>query len=907
MISGGANHKLGWTALLLLGVVSVLITGWLVYGQLISESETRFQNRSGLIKQTVNQRLASADGALTALVGMYQASEDLEYSLLTVLSEKLLDRYPFVTSIGYLSWLEEDEGPLFEREMHSLGLPQYRIKAPQVDAGEGPKNGLYEHHLAVSFFEPMEPQTAHFLGQDWIVRQDVMNAFEKAVDSDGIGIAKFMDRGGTGYALIRPTFFGLVTPETSEERNNQVSGAFVIMFNPHELLHVDDQALSELSIRLLRFSEGDSPSELFRVGVDKGEGAGWFQSFNHEGELKLNGQKLRLEISMQPDISMLQMGSVLVSMAFTAFIISSLAIAWRSRRLAAIERYNAQEEIFKEKEKAEVTLQSIGDAVITTDTSHQITYINPVAEQLLGYSFVSAVGQSIQDIVHLKDQETDHEIPDAISYYLVGGDSERTRPNSLNLRREDREIGVDGTASALTNRAGESVGAVLVLRDVSLERELTSALAYQASHDALTGLLNRNEFEHELREALEESRTQKSQHALCYLDLDQFKLVNDTCGHLAGDSLLKQIAGLLHAEMRDMDVVARLGGDEFGVLVRHCGMDRALEVAERIRHVVGDYRFKWDENLFDVRASIGVVTIDESSGVLTDVLSAADLACYTAKDKGRDAVHLYKRDDQEMADRHDQMQWMPRIQGALRNDEFDLYIQRIVALGEDAEPEEICEFLVRWPQAGGGQVSPGIFIPAAERYDLMRNIDRWVVEQAFLIISVFTQQDPGSRARMYTINLSGQSIGDPKMAQFILEKIQQYAVAPQQVCFEITETAAIANFSVAEDFIRHLRNSGCHFALDDFGSGLSSFGYLKRLPVDLLKIDGQFVRDMCRDPVDHAMVRTIHDVARVLKLKTIAEWVEDEDVLDALKEIGVDYAQGYHIGKPRSASELLNS
>ncbi|MET0012342.1 MAG: EAL domain-containing protein [Sedimenticola sp.] len=907
MISGGANHKFGWAALLLLGVVSVLITGWLVYGQLISESETRFQNRSELIKQTVNQRLASADGALTALVGMYQASEDLEYSLLTVLSEKLLDRYPFVTSIGYLSWLEEDEGPLFEREMHSLGLPQYRIKAPQVDAGEGPKNGLYEHHLAVSFFEPMEPQTAHFLGQDWIVRQDVMNAFEKAVDSDGIGIAKFMDRGGSGYALIRPTFFGLVTPETSEERNNQVSGAFVIMFNPHELLHVDDQALSELSIRLLRFGEGDSPSELFRVGVDKGEGAGWFQPFNHEGELKLSGQKLRLEITMQPDISMLQMGSVLVSMAFTAFIISSLAIAWRSRRLAAIERYNAQEEIFREKEKAEVTLQSIGDAVITIDTDRNITYINPVAEKLLGCSLLSAVGQSIPDIVHIKDQDTGQQILDAVSYYIVDGNPGPLRTNNLILQRDGSEIGVDGTASVLKNRAGESVGAVLVLRDVSLERELTSALAYQASHDALTGLLNRNEFENELREALEESRTQKSEHALCYLDLDQFKLVNDTCGHLVGDALLKQVAGLLKSEMRDLDVVARLGGDEFGVLVRHCGIDRALEVAERIRHIIGDYRFKWDDNLFDMRASIGVVPLDENSGTLTDVLSAADLACYAAKDKGRDMVHLFKRDDQEMADRHGQMQWMPRIQAALHDDEFDLYIQRIVALGEDAEPEEIFEFLVRWPQQDGEQVSPGIFIPAAERYDLMRNIDRWVIDQAFLIISVLTQQDPSSRARLYTINLSGQSIGDPNMSQFILDKISQYGVVPQQVCFEITETAAIANFSVADDFILHLRNSGCHFALDDFGSGLSSFGYLKRLPVDLLKIDGQFVRDMCRDPVDHAMVRTIHDVARVLKLKTIAEWVEDEDVLDALKEIGVDYAQGYHIGKPRSASELLNS
>ncbi len=316
--------------------------------------------------------------------------------------------------------------------------------------------------------------------------------------------------------------------------------------------------------------------------------------------------------------------------------------------------------------------------------------------------------------------------------------------------------------------------------------------------------------------------------------------------------------------------------------------------------------FKWDEKLFDVSASIGLVMINRMSGSLSDILSAADLACYAAKDSGRDLVHVYRVDDEEIAQKYSQMQWLPRIKEAIKNDEFELAVQDVVPIKSGLQPTAISEFLLRWPQNEGGLISPGLFIPTAERYDLMRDLDWWVINRALATIPQLELQLAQPDDHMYTINLSGQSVGDPQLADYIIEKMNDYAVDPRILCFEVTETVAIANFSVAIEFISRLREMGCRFALDDFGSGLSSFGYLKRLPLDFLKIDGQFVRDMLNDPVDLAMVRTIYDVARVLKLQTIAEWVEDQGTLESLQSIGIDYAQGFHLAKPVMVSELLD-
>jgi EAL domain-containing protein (putative c-di-GMP-specific phosphodiesterase class I) len=351
--------------------------------------------------------------------------------------------------------------------------------------------------------------------------------------------------------------------------------------------------------------------------------------------------------------------------------------------------------------------------------------------------------------------------------------------------------------------------------------------------------------------------------------------------------------------------VARLGGDEFGILLNDCNQNQARNMAERVREALHDIHFKWEDKIFDVSGSIGLVMIDRMSGSLSELMSAADLACYAAKDSGRDMVHVYHVDDAEIAEKFRQMQWLPRIREAIDNNEFELAIQSVASLNEDTNPRIIYEFLLRWPQDDGSMISPALFIPSAERYDLMRDLDGWVIENALAVVTKLNTELQHPANQMFTINLSGQSVCDPALADFIIDMLRRFEVDPQTICFEVTETVAITNFSIAIDFINSLRELGCRFALDDFGSGLSSFSYLKRLPLDFLKIDGLFVRDMLDDPVDLAMVRTIHDVAKVLKLQTIAEWVEDEATLNSLISIGIDYAQGFHISRPTRVSELL--
>jgi diguanylate cyclase (GGDEF)-like protein len=597
---------------------------------------------------------------------------------------------------------------------------------------------------------------------------------------------------------------------------------------------------------------------------------------------------------------------VIVAGLLGAILFSVTVLELRSRYLLKRDKNQAQSQLYKERERAEVALRSIGDAVITTDVDNNINYMNPVAEQMFDCILADARGSRLTELVKLEFQPLGDAIPDPVDFYIDMTQSNlRQTGVDIVLKIGTGQLSVDGNASPLMDSQGQLIGSLLVLRDVSLEQELTSQLVYQASHDSLTGLINRAEFENRTKEALELSRQNDRQNALCYIDLDQFKLVNDTCGHSAGDELLKQLAGVLQTLMRKDDLVARLGGDEFGLLLHDCNQEQARKMAERAREALHEMHFKWGDKIFDVSGSIGLVMINRMSGSLSDLLSAADLACYAAKDSGRDQVHVYHVDDAEIAEKYRQMQWLPRIREAINNNEFELAIQSVASLRNETKPEIIYEFLLRWPQDDGSLISPGLFIPTAERYDLMRDLDGWVIENALAATTQLKAELQHPADQMYTINLSGQSVSDPALADFIIGMLSRFEVNPQSICFEVTETVAIANFPIAIELINRLRGLGCRFALDDFGSGLSSFGYLKRLPLDFLKIDGLFVRDMLNDPVDHAMVRTIYDVAKVLKLQTIAEWVEDEATLDALRSIGIDYAQGFHISRPVMVSELL--
>ena len=563
------------------------------------------------------------------------------------------------------------------------------------------------------------------------------------------------------------------------------------------------------------------------------------------------------------------------------------------------ERKKAETAIFQAKERAQVTLESIGDAVITTDSEGRIDYMNPVAESLTGWESREAESMLIGRVLTVIDETTRQPGESPVMRCLREGQVLGLAEHTVSLGRRGQEITIQDSAAPIRDRAGNLIGAVMVFHDISKERRLHRALHYQASHDALTGLINRREFETRLTAAVDSVRADPTcRHALLYLDLDQFKVVNDTCGHTAGDQLLKQITGVLQSRVRTGDSLARLGGDEFGILLQNCTLDGGLRIAEAMRQSIRDFRFRWQDGVLAVGVSIGIVEITSETLTVANVMSAADVACYAAKDQGRNRVQLYQPDN--VPERHREMQWVSKLTRACDESRFELYYQPIVPIGANRHDREHFELMLRLPDENGVLVAPAEFIPAAERYNVMPSIDRWVVRQA--LDRLVHRSGTGVKPYTVAVNLSGTSLNDERFLEYLIAELSAHPLPLGSMCFEITETAAIANLGNVVHFMRELKTRGCHFALDDFGSGLSSFLYLKTLPVDYLKIDGQFIENVARDPVDRSMVEAIAQVGRAMGIQTIAERVESADVLQELGRLGVDFAQGFHIAEPRSTS-----
>jgi diguanylate cyclase (GGDEF)-like protein/PAS domain S-box-containing protein len=515
----------------------------------------------------------------------------------------------------------------------------------------------------------------------------------------------------------------------------------------------------------------------------------------------------------------------------------------------------------------------------------------------LGYRPDELTGKSMSHLIHKADIKLG-------ASYLRKALKSANRVHSLELRmlcRDDSSIWVrvTGRCSHFDDNGAQLL---VVCEDITETRKLSEQLAYQASHDPLTKLLNRREFDHRLQRVMETARSEGSEHALCYLDLDQFKIVNDTCGHSAGDELLRQLGDLLSSSFRRRDTLARLGGDEFGILMEHCSLQQAQHVAENVRKEIEAFRFAWETRVFSVGVSIGLVPISNTGLNSTDVLKQADAACYAAKDAGRNRIHTYLEADTELARRQGEMQLIEQLYRALENNSLELYYQNIVPVGADGASQIRYEILVRMRDEAGQSVPPGAFLVAAERYGVAPRLDRWVVENFFAFLAA--RPRILSSTSQFALNLSGLSLSNKDFHGFLLEHLQGSGVPPEKICFEITETAAISNLSDATDFIQSLRDMGCSFALDDFGAGLSSFAYLKSLSVDYLKIDGTLVREIASDPVSYTMVKSIHDIGKLMGMRSIAEFVENDAIMAKLRKIGVDFAQGYGISRPAPLCDI---
>lgn len=563
----------------------------------------------------------------------------------------------------------------------------------------------------------------------------------------------------------------------------------------------------------------------------------------------------------------------------------------------------AQRQVFAnalqmEKERAQITLQSIGDGVITTDVEGAIAYMNPAAEAMTHWKAEHATGLPLAALFNLLDDNAQSEGLTLIEHILSGRLSGASEHSKLIQRLDGSTVSVT-LVGAPIRHAGRVSGAVLVLHDMTQERQYIANLSWQATHDALTGLANRREFEYRLEQALHNLTRQVGRHALMFLDLDQFKLVNDTCGHAAGDELLRHICALLQSGLRENDTLARLGGDEFGILLENCSPEAAEKIAEGLRQTVQNLHFVWKGRPFVTTVSIGLVHIAQTPTTLEASLRAADMACYMAKEKGRNRVQVYHADDSELSLRFGEMAWVQRLHMALEENRFCLYAQEIAALGPGDHGGGHIEILLRLHDEAGRMILPDSFIPAAERYGLMTSLDRWVVENVFKIIRQCLNDSRQGPMAMCAINLSGTTIGDQAFLDFLRKQFVAYSIPPEMICFEITETSAISNLGSAIRFINELKSLGCYFSLDDFCAGMSSFAYLKHLPVDFLKIDGSFVKDMLDDPINRAMVEVINHIGHVMGKRTIAEFVETAQIEQALLEIGVDYAQGYVIERPQ--------
>ena len=890
-----ANVRKRRLAAVLFGILVIVLALLVAIRNDMMQVDKAFVELSYEIESGLTRKLDSMNATLRSLSGMHHAMTRLSQQELSAFAQEIERSHPSVKAILQLRLVEADQKDAYENGFREAGFPTFGITNSDQRGILSPSSDKPEY-MSVNFIEPLTPGLARYLGLDFYSRSDLKMAIDRAIHSGEVAAASAAPLGRDAFLLFKAVYKGFFAPETARERQTQVDGVYALLVDARAFVDDIIDTHDGLGLKLATWN-GTKPTTLYEHTTPLATDFIGRRLPNQRADTRISLTPTRFHVTIERRLDGRDFNPIgwliLVVTSTGLYLAGVLVVVTRLRAAEAAKE--AKEQLFQEKERAQVTLQSIGEAVITTDPSGVVDFLNPVAEHLTGWRAYDAHGRHLNEIFSLVSESDGSSLPDPIARALR--DHDESEAAAIMVRSDGATIAVIENAAAIRDSEGNFTGAALIVRDVSRERNLLREMAFQATHDPLTRLINRRQFERELSAVVEDALTSENRHALMYIDLDQFKAINDSCGHIAGDQLLKQVAVHLGENIRRLDRLARLGGDEFGVLLRDCSIEKALEVAEALRHEIKDLRLHWEDRSFRISLSIGVVAITKDSGNLDEVLRAADAACYVAKDQGRNRVHFYQPDDELLAQRSTDMQWLHRLRDAIDRDQLILHGQSIFPLGHGNERPMMCELLVRMFDADGRMVPPMTFIPAAERFNLMFDLDLWVIGSAFRQIATLCKENPEDK-RIFTINLSGQSLDHPDLELAIQELKLKYRVDPHRICFEITETSVIANMDRALALMDQLRRRGFLFALDDFGTGLSSFAYLKKLPVDYLKIDGEFVRDILHDPVDKAMVDTIKRIGDVLGMMTIAESIEDAATCDLLTAMGIHYGQGYHLAKP---------
>lgn len=580
----------------------------------------------------------------------------------------------------------------------------------------------------------------------------------------------------------------------------------------------------------------------------------------------------------------------LVTFSCVIFSMGTLTIFFYLLMKKQNQRFKQEQQLLKS------IIESEPECVKTLSADGCLLSMNPAGLELIeADSFDAVKGQSVYGLIAPEHQQRFKDFHQQV----IAGDAQQIQFDLIGLKGTRKTM--ETHAVPLLGNSNEDTIHLAITRDITEAKILSNKLLYQASHDALTGLVNRGEFEIRLEQSLLRASIDQRAHAVLFMDLDQFKVINDSCGHLAGDQLLKKTADIIRAQLRQQDTVARIGGDEFAILLDYCSEAEAEQLANTLRLKIEALDFYWQGRIFKLTCSIGVAMTDYSTSSVEEALKNADAACFVAKDKGRNRVYLGRANDEVTLKKHSEMQWVAKIHDGIANARFCLFAQLIEGLGKN-HLERHAEILVRYRDESNTIVPPGAFLPAAERYGVMVKLDRYIVESTLRYLS--DNPELLKEIDTFCINLSGQSIADEEFLNFVITQLAENSTLAKHICFEITETAAISDLDSANDFILQVKKFGCRFSLDDFGSGLSSFAYLKNLPVDFVKIDGEFVKDIADEKLDLAMIRSINEIAQLMGKQTVAEFVESEEIKSLLVEIGVDYAQGFGIHKPTAIEEL---